>query len=112
MKTKQRFIEKAPPPTRFQKFGKKHPAIMSAYEALSAATAAAGPLDAKSRELCKLSFAIGAWREGAVHSHARRALVAGCTPDELRHAVLLSITTLGFPNMMAAMTWLEDVLKT
>ena len=83
---------------------------MSAYEALSRATAEAGPLDARLRELVKLSLAIGAWREGAVHSHVRRALAEGCTDGEIRHVVLLAITTLGFPNMMAAMTWVEDVL--
>ena len=37
---------------------------------------------------------------------------AGWTPDELRHAVVLATTTLGFPRMMAAYTWVEDVLKT
>jgi alkylhydroperoxidase/carboxymuconolactone decarboxylase family protein YurZ len=84
---------------------------MEAYEQLSAATADAGPLDEKQRELVKLALAIGAWREGAVHSHTRRALAAGCKPDEIRHVVLLAITTLGFPNMMAAMTWVEDVFK-
>ncbi len=99
------------PPIRFQKFGRKYPVIMSAYEALSAATAEAGPLDAKSRELVKLALAIGASREGAVHSHTRRALAGGCTPDEIRHVVLLATTTLGFPTMMAAMTWVEDILK-
>jgi alkylhydroperoxidase/carboxymuconolactone decarboxylase family protein YurZ len=98
------------PPTRFQQFGKKYPAIMRAYESLGAATAEAGPLDAKARALVKLAIATGAWREGAVHSHTRRALAAGCSPDEIRHVVLLATTTLGFPSMMAARTWVEDVL--
>lgn len=97
-------------PTRFQQFGKKYPAIMRAYESLGEATQLAGPLDAKTRALVKLAIATGALREGAVHSHARRALQAGCTPDELRHVVLLATTTLGFPSMMAALSWVEDVL--
>jgi 4-carboxymuconolactone decarboxylase len=83
---------------------------MKAYETLGRATAEAGPLDAKTRELVKLAVAIGAGREGAVHSHTRRALDLGCSSDEIRHAVLLSTTTLGFPGMMAALTWTEDVL--
>lgn len=33
-----------------------------------------------------MAIAIGAFREGAVHSHTRRALEAGCTPDELGHS--------------------------
>ncbi len=49
--------------------------------------------------------------EGAAHSHVRRALEAGATPDELRHAALLALTTLGFPNMMKGLMWVEDVLK-
>ena len=97
-------------PTRFQQFGKKYPAIMRAYEALGTATQEAGPLEAKTRCLVKLAIATGALREGAVHSHARRALAAGCRPDEIRHVVLLATTTLGFPSMMAVRTWVEDVL--
>ncbi|ODU25291.1 MAG: carboxymuconolactone decarboxylase [Verrucomicrobia bacterium SCN 57-15] len=84
---------------------------MRAYEALGEATQQAGPLDAKTRALAKLGIAVGAWREGAVHSHTRRALDAGCSPDEIRHVVLLATTTLGFPSMMAALTWVEDVLQ-
>lgn len=59
---------------------------------------------------CPSAIATGAWREGAVHSHTRRALAAGCTSDEIRHVVLLATTTLGFPSMMAVWTWVEDVL--
>ncbi len=83
---------------------------MRAYEALGAATQEAGPLDTKTRALAKLAIATGAWREGAVHSHTRRALEAGCTPEEIRHVILLATTTLGFPSMMAALTWADDVL--
>jgi alkylhydroperoxidase/carboxymuconolactone decarboxylase family protein YurZ len=98
-------------PTRFQQFGKKYPAIMRAYESLGAATQEAGPIDTKTRCLVKLAIATGALREGAVHSHARRALQAGCTHEEIRHVVLLATTTLGFPSMMAALSWVEDVLS-
>ena len=98
-------------PTRFQQFGQKYPAIMKAYETLGEATQQAGPLDPKTRALVKLAIAVGGWREGAVHSHTRRALQAGCTPDEIRHVILLATTTLGFPSMMATLTWVEDILK-
>jgi alkylhydroperoxidase/carboxymuconolactone decarboxylase family protein YurZ len=110
MKSKFASAKKHQPPARFQQFGKKYPAVMRAYESLGEATAEAGPLDAKTRALVKLAIAVGAWREGAVHSHTRRAVAAGCSPDEIRHAVLLATTTLGFPSMMAALTWVEDVL--
>lgn len=98
------------PPKRFRQFGRKYPAVMEAYEALNAAAFAAGPLDAKARALVKLGIAVGAWREGAVHSHTRKALEAGCSPEEIRHVVLLATTTLGFPSMMATLTWVDDIL--
>lgn len=98
------------PPKRFVEFSRRFPDIARAYEALAEATQAAGPLDARTRCLVKLAISAGAGREGAVHSHARRALAAGCTPEEIRHVVLLATTTLGFPSMMAVMTWVEDVL--
>lgn len=99
------------PPKRFVEFARRYPTIAEAYESLAAATQAAGPLEPKTRCLVKLAIAAGAWREGAVHSHARRALEAGCSADEIRHVVLLATTTLGFPSMMAVMTWVEDVLQ-
>jgi alkylhydroperoxidase/carboxymuconolactone decarboxylase family protein YurZ len=53
---------------------------------------------------------IGSLREGAVHAHVRKALEAGCRPEEIRHAAYLSLPTIGFPAMMAALTWVNDVL--
>jgi hypothetical protein len=35
----------------------------------------------------------------------------GSRKPMIRHVVLLATTTLGFPGMMAALTWVEDVLK-
>ena len=110
MKTKTTVHVRNKPPSRFQKFGRKYPTVMRAYEALGEATQQGGPLDAKTRALVKLALAVGSGREGAVHSHTRRALDAGCNPGEIRHAVLLATTTLGFPGMMAAMTWVDDIL--
>ena len=111
MKAKSKSVRVRPVPKRFREFGLRYPAVASAYEALAKATQEAGPLDVKTRSLVKLGIAAGAWREGAVHSHTRRALDAGCTPDEIRQVVLLATTTLGFPSMMAVMTWVDDVLN-
>ncbi|MEE9237208.1 MAG: carboxymuconolactone decarboxylase family protein [Thermoplasmata archaeon] len=71
----------------------------------------AGPLDVKTRELVKLGISFGAGLEGAAHSHVRRALEQGATPDELRHAALLALTTMGFPRMMSSLLWVEDILS-
>jgi alkylhydroperoxidase/carboxymuconolactone decarboxylase family protein YurZ len=59
--------------------------------------------------MVKLAMAIGTGMEGAVHSHTRRAMEAGASPAEIRHPVLLSFTTLGFPSTVASLTWVEDV---
>ncbi len=97
-------------PGAYQQFTKDFKDIAAAYDQLGAATRAAGPLDQKNCELIKLGIAIGAGLEGAVHSHTRRALEAGASPDEIRHTVLLALTTIGFPSMIAALTWVDDVL--
>jgi 4-carboxymuconolactone decarboxylase len=98
-------------PKRYLRFFERYPAVGSAYRSLGDAVAEAGPLDGKSRALIKLGIAIGARMEGAVHSHTRKALEAGATPEEIRHAALQSTTTIGFPNMMAALSWIDDVLE-
>lgn len=87
----------------------KHPDLWAAYAGLGAAAATAGPLDKKAQRLVKLGLAIGARSEGAVHSHTRRALSEGVSADEIKHVALLAVTTLGFPQAVAALSWIEDV---
>ena len=98
-------------PKRFQDFTIKYKDIARAYEELGTACHAAGPLDDKTRSLIKLAISVGARIEGAAHSHARKALDAGASAEEMYHIALLAIPTIGFPPAMAAMSWIEDVLK-
>jgi len=98
-------------PKAYENFKKAYPTVWQAYDRLGGAVHDSGPLEKKDRELLKLAMAIGARLEGAVHSHTRRALEAGATAQEIRHVVLLGLTTLGFPHTIAAMTWVEDDLK-
>ncbi len=98
-----------PLPAAAGDLARKHPKVWKAYAALGEAVSEAGPLDARSRRLVKLALAIGAQSEGAVHSHARQALDEGLPADEIKHAALLAITTLGFPKAVAALSWIEDV---
>ena len=44
-------------------------------------------------------------------SNTRKALEAGATAEEIAHAVLLALTTTGFPNMIAALGWIDEVLE-
>ena len=97
-------------PEKFRIFCERHPGIASAYENLAAECRNAGPLGAREQALARLGIAIGAQVEGAVRSQVRKALDAGLTPDEIQHAITLSLTTIGFPRMMSALTWAEDLL--
>ncbi len=98
-------------PKSFRKFLADYPAVGNAYQELSAATFDVGPLDPKTAQLMKFGIAVGMMQEGAVHAHTRKALEQGWTADELRHAVIMATTTLGFAKMMAAKSWVEDELR-
>lgn len=98
-------------PRIYQEFKESYPKIWQSYDRLGSLAHRAGPLSKETRELVKLALAIGAKMEGAVHSHTRKARQAGATAAEIRHLVLLGLTTLGFPTTMAALTWVEDELQ-
>ena len=98
-------------PDVYKDFIKQYPDIQKHYDALANSCHKAGPLDKKSRRLIKLGISIGMNSEGGVRSHARRAMEEGITPDEIRHVVLLAFTTSGFPYMIAAYKWVEEVIS-
>lgn len=99
------------PPKKFLDFVAQFEDVADAYKELGNATRGAGPLDEKTAAISKLGIAIGLRHEGAVHAHTRKALAAGWTPDELRHVAILATTTLGFPSMMAAFTWVDEIVS-
>lgn len=98
-------------PKSYRQMHTDNPAYMRAYETFGEEARRAGPLSDREVALVKLAISIGAGLEGAACSHARKALQAGCTPEDLRHAVLLSAPTIGFPTMMRARSWIEEVLQ-
>jgi 4-carboxymuconolactone decarboxylase len=97
-------------PKTFENFSKNYPEIVNHYDKLGSICRNAGPLDNKSQDLIKLGIAIGVNSRGAVMSAVRKALASQASPEEINHAILLSITTTGFPNMIAAMGWAQEVL--
>jgi alkylhydroperoxidase/carboxymuconolactone decarboxylase family protein YurZ len=99
------------PRSWYTKFTKDYPEVARAYEKLGTAVHGSGPLNDKSRALVKLGISVGARLEGGVHSHIRKALAVGVTADEVRHAIILALPTIGLPSMMAALSWAEDILK-
>jgi 4-carboxymuconolactone decarboxylase len=98
-------------PKRFIEFTNLHPKVAVAYETLAQECHKFGPLNERERALAKLGIAIGSGMEGSVHSQVRKALDAGLNPEEIRHTFVLALTAIGFPRMMAALTWAEDILK-
>jgi alkylhydroperoxidase/carboxymuconolactone decarboxylase family protein YurZ len=98
-------------PRVYKAFCEKFPEVKKDYEQLGKTCRSTGPLEPKLQDLIKLAIAIGANSKGAVMSHTRKSLASGATPEEITQVVLLSLTTTGFPNMMAAMGWVSDVLE-
>ena len=90
---------------------KRYPEVINALENLGTTVRAAGPLDEKTSQLIQLAAAAASGSEGSVHSHTRRALKAGASREEIYHALLLLISTIGFPQAMAAISWCKDILE-
>lgn len=97
-------------PEIYEAFKKKYPEIIKSVDDLAQSCQTAGPLNKKTSELIKLGIAVGINSEGAVRSHTRRALEEGNKPQEIRHVVLLALTTTGFPHTIASYKWVEEVL--
>jgi 4-carboxymuconolactone decarboxylase len=88
----------------------KYPLLMEAVETLGKTTHNSGPLDAKTAQLVQLAAAISIRSQGAVHSHAKRAKLAGAKNDEIEHAAILLTSTIGFPSVAAALSWIDEVI--
>ncbi|MFC1888182.1 carboxymuconolactone decarboxylase family protein [Thermodesulfobacteriota bacterium] len=89
----------------------KHPKLAEAMEALGTAVREEGPIEEKTAQLIQLAAAAGIRSEGSVHSHTRRALQAGATADEIRHSLILLVSTIGFPTVAGALSWANDVIE-
>jgi alkylhydroperoxidase/carboxymuconolactone decarboxylase family protein YurZ len=98
-------------PSRAGDVVKKYPKVWDAFAVLGETCAKAGQLDATTMRLVKLALAIGASSEGAVHSHVRRAIAEGIDPKLLEHVAILAIPTVGFPQAVRALTWIEDITE-
>jgi alkylhydroperoxidase/carboxymuconolactone decarboxylase family protein YurZ len=92
-------------------FAEKYPGIAACYENLAEECHQLGALNARDRALVKLGIAAGSQIEGSVRSQVRKSLDLKMTPDEIRHAIILSLTAIGYPRMMAALGWAEDILN-
>ena len=87
-------------PETYIEFTKLYPEVATAYETLAGECHEAGPLKQRDRALVKLGIAIGSWTEGAIRSQVRKGLDVGLDPDEIRHAFILALTSIGFSIMI------------
>ena len=85
--------------------------VMEKQEDLGKTLREAGPIDEKSSQLIQLGAAAAMRAEGSVHSHIKRAMKAGATPEEIYHAIILLISTMGFPATAAALSWARDIIE-
>lgn len=98
-------------PKHFQKMMDRYEKVIEAMNGVGDAVRDAGPLEEKTAHLLQLAAAASQRSEGAVHSHTRRAVRSGATPDEIRHALVVLIPTIGYPTVAAALSWADDILE-
>lgn len=97
-------------PETYARLKDRHEDYFNAVENLGKTVRQAGPLDDKTAHLIQLAAAAGVRSEGSVHSHVKRAINAGATAEEIHHALILLTSTIGFPAVVAALSWAEDIL--
>jgi alkylhydroperoxidase/carboxymuconolactone decarboxylase family protein YurZ len=95
------------PPAVHQQFVRRFPSLGKAWDLVNE-EGGTGPLDAKTQRLLKLGVAIGALREGAVHSGVRKACDAGASLAEMEQVVALAASTIGFPASVAVWNWVRE----
>ena len=98
-------------PRWYSKTRQQYREYFEALENLGETVRKQGPLDEKTSHLIQLAAAAAIRSEGSVHSHARRAIKAGATPEEVSHAIMLLTSTIGFPATSAALSWVHDLVK-
>ncbi len=110
-RTSTKTSAKAPkPPKTYSTFVKEFPKLGQAWD-LMREEEEQGPFDGQTVRLLKLAIAVGAGKEGAVHSCVRKAKEAGCTPAQLRHVAALAASTIGLPPAVAAYSWIVEQLE-
>ena len=99
------------PSKQYLKIKERYPDYLSAVESLGKTAKKEGPIDEKTAQLVQVAAAAAIRSEGAVHSHTRRAIDAGAQADEIYHAIILLTSTVGFPTVVAALSWADDVIE-
>lgn len=96
-------------PKHFQSIRERFDEYGKALDQLDKAVRNSGPIDDKTSQLIQLAAAAAIRSEGGVHSHARRAMEQGVSRGEIYHALILLTGTIGFPNVAAAISWVDSL---
>jgi AhpD family alkylhydroperoxidase len=97
-------------PEHYVSLRKRFKKFIRIVDSLGKAAGEAGPLNEKTSQLIQLAAAAAIKSEGSVHSHTRRALKAGAKTGEIYHTIILLTSTIGFPAVSAALSWVDDVI--
>ena len=111
-KFKQKVRKMAEYPKNYNWIMSKFGPVIQAHQQLGQELTKAGPIDNKTGHLIQLAAAAAIRSEGSVHSHVRRALAAGASPEEIYHTLIILTSTIGFPTTSAALSWAYDILGT
>ncbi len=98
-------------PQHYQDMKDKFSEYFDSVEELGKTVKDQGPIDEKTSHLIQLGASLAIRSEGAVHSHVRRALEAGAAEDEIYHSIIMLTCTIGFPTVMAGLSWARDIIE-
>lgn len=97
-------------PKHHRSIRERFPEYGSALSNLGESVRNCGPINEKTSHLIQLAASTAIRSEGGVHSHARRAIENGASAEEVYQALLLLTSTIGFPNVAAAISWVDDIV--
>jgi alkylhydroperoxidase/carboxymuconolactone decarboxylase family protein YurZ len=98
-------------PESWQRLSETYPEVVMAYDELSDACRAAGPLGPHTVALIKLAVSVGSSAGRTVHSHAKKALREGVDVEALRQVALIALPTIGLPAALDALKWIEESIR-
>ena len=94
----------------FTLFKDEFPGVYAKHEALGREIHdSGGPLPEKTRWLIKVAVSAASQHKLSLETHLAKARQAGATEDEIKHALLLTMQTTGFPMFMEAYSVFKSV---
>ena len=98
-------------PKSIKSFKTFFPKAWEAYDMLEDACYQDGPLGEKTCRLIKMAVTASALMERSTKVHVQLALEAGASEAEIRQAMLMILTSRGFPGTVIALQWADEVFE-